>query len=387
MKVYLIVILKLISYLTITFASNQWPNHDISTLRLLQIVHRHGDRTPVDFAPNDPFKNAIHWREGIGELTTKGKNRMYKLGQYIRKAYDSYLGQNYSPQEVYARSSITQRCVESVSYLLSGVYPPNLKEWQWNNESDVDLSHLLQSFSVETFRPKFEDLVLNQEKYCPIVDIEKEKIYNSERVKKFLEEHKDLYKNLSKVVGHEIDISTGRALHGTLEIEAMDFDYYWSHAWTKEEQKKIIDQLYHSHRMSYRIDWDSPIIKRLRAGGLVNELNKNFQKVLDNQNDKKLYVYSTHDTQVAALMHALNIFNDNMPPFGATLLFELHQNLNSVNNDYFVKLYYHNETLTGIPHKIPFTDCQNLIECPVLKFFESTKYLIYNDFDKECNDL
>jgi hypothetical protein len=65
----------------------------------------------------------------------------------------------------------------------------------------------------------------------------------------------------------------------------------------------------------------------------------------------------------------------------------LHQNLNSVNNDYFVKLYYHNETLTGIPHKIPFTDCQNLIECPVLKFFESTKYLIYNDFDKECNDL
>jgi hypothetical protein len=56
--------------------------------------------------------------------------------------------------------------------------------------------------------------------------------------------------------------------------------------------------------MSYRIDWDSPIIKLLRAGGLVNELNKNFQKVLDNQNNNKLYVYSTHDTQVAALMHA-----------------------------------------------------------------------------------
>jgi hypothetical protein len=34
-----------------------WPNHDISTLKLLQVVHRHGDRTPVKFYPNDPFKD------------------------------------------------------------------------------------------------------------------------------------------------------------------------------------------------------------------------------------------------------------------------------------------------------------------------------------------
>jgi hypothetical protein len=122
------------------------------------------------------------------------------------------LGQNYSPQEVYARSSITERCVESVCIY----YLTNPKGWQWNNRSDADLGHLLQSFPIDTFRPKFEDLVLNQEKYCPIVDIEKEKIYNSERVKKFAEEFNDLYKNLSKVVGHEMDKSTGRALHGTL---------------------------------------------------------------------------------------------------------------------------------------------------------------------------
>ena len=38
-------------------ASDRWPNHDISTLKLLQIVHRHGERTPLSFTPNDPFKN------------------------------------------------------------------------------------------------------------------------------------------------------------------------------------------------------------------------------------------------------------------------------------------------------------------------------------------
>ncbi len=108
-----------------------WPNHDISTLKLLQVVHRHGDRTPTELFPNDPFKNVSkYWYEGIGELTTRGKYRMYKLGQFVRNQYNEYLGHNYSPREVYARSSAQGRCLESLSCLLAGAYPPNSKQWQ-----------------------------------------------------------------------------------------------------------------------------------------------------------------------------------------------------------------------------------------------------------------
>ncbi len=110
----LLVILNLIA---LSCGSTEWPNHDISTLKFLQIVQRHGDRTSLDFVPNDPFKDISYWREGIGQLTTKGKYRMYKLGQNIRKEY-----------EVYARSSISSQCIESVSCLLSGAYPPKSKE-------------------------------------------------------------------------------------------------------------------------------------------------------------------------------------------------------------------------------------------------------------------
>ena len=152
----------IVTFIGLITAENQWPNHDISTLKLLQIVHRHGDRTPVEFAPNDPFSSDKYWPEGLGQLTTKGKYRMYKRGQFIRQAYNDYLGDSYSPRDVYVRSSISDRCIESVSCLLSGAYPPKKKDRQWNSGSDASLGQLWQPFPIYTFMPRNEDLVLNE---------------------------------------------------------------------------------------------------------------------------------------------------------------------------------------------------------------------------------
>ena len=142
-------------------ASYRWPNHDISTLKLLQIVHRHGEKAPQWFTPNDPFKNESFWTEGIGQLTIKGKYRMYELGQFIRQEYHSYLGDNYSASEVYARSSITDRCIESTSVLLSGAYPPIPKAWQWSQGSNATLGNVWQPILIQTFTPKSDDIVCN----------------------------------------------------------------------------------------------------------------------------------------------------------------------------------------------------------------------------------
>lgn len=55
-----------------------WPQHDISTLRLLQIVHTHGDRTPSNFVHNDPYADLVtFWRQGVGQLTKNGLITFY----------------------------------------------------------------------------------------------------------------------------------------------------------------------------------------------------------------------------------------------------------------------------------------------------------------------
>jgi hypothetical protein len=87
--------------------------------------------------------------------------------------------------------------------------------------------------------PKHEDIVLKQEKYCHIVD--RNRIYKSFESKKSLENYRELFANLSEVVGYKDDsIRKARRLHTTLRIE-MERDLYWNHVWTKKEEEDIIE--------------------------------------------------------------------------------------------------------------------------------------------------
>jgi hypothetical protein len=106
---------------------------------------------------------------------------------------------------------------------------------------------------------------------------------------------------------------------------------------------------------------------------------------IDGKTDEelKLFLYSTHDSMLAVLMHALNVYNNELIPFSASLLFELHQN--EINSNYFVRIYYYNETLTDkSPHLLSLPNCDYLTDCPLDKFFSLTKELIPEDWDKEC---
>ncbi|CAG2106485.1 unnamed protein product, partial [Medioppia subpectinata] len=419
-----------------TNASKRWPNHDISTLKLLQLVHRHAERPPLYFPPNDPYKDSKYWHEGGGELALKGKYRMYKLGEFIRQdkywhegggelalkgkyrmyklgefirqEYNDYLGDKYSPREVFDRSSVTDRCIESTSSLLAGAYPPKTQDWIWDIGGDANTSSLLagayppktqdwiwdiggdaklahswQPIPIQTFIPHENDLVCNEDKHCPLVDRERAKIFERPELKNFTESQKEVYKKASEASGQSIkSIQSASDLWDVLQIEFAR-NYFWNKTWTQEEEKKMIDDLYLSREMQFRYNWDSPAIRRLRGGGLASQLIHNNREEVANQNNRKLYVYSTHDTTVAAVINALNLSNRDMPPFGATLLFELHQN--SKTNEYFVRTFYQNETTIneGIPHALSWGDCQSLTDCPFDKYIESTKHLLYTDFDKE----
>lgn len=48
---------------------------------------------------------------------------MYKLGQYIRKRYDKFLGE-YTPDSVYAKATNFKRTKATLQLLLAAMYPP-----------------------------------------------------------------------------------------------------------------------------------------------------------------------------------------------------------------------------------------------------------------------
>ena len=114
------------------------------------------------------------------------------------------------------------------------------------------LSQLWQPIPIEAHIPKKNDIVLRKDKSCYATYMEKEALYRSQEVQDFLRNKTELFEYLSPIVGHTVDsIKKANNLHTTFEIE-MSRGHYWSHVWTKDEQKDIVEQLKDIHKFAYR---------------------------------------------------------------------------------------------------------------------------------------
>jgi lysosomal acid phosphatase len=270
---------------------------------------------------------------------------------------------------------------------LAGSYPPKNKQWQWNNGSDAELGLLWQPFPIETFMPKINDSLLDVDKECPNADKELKKIFSSEKVINILNANKLFLDNLTHFVGQEVNtLKLANRLYEDLLIE-YNRGYKWSDMkiWSEDYEKVVFEKLLPLAKFLWAVEWDNKLIERTRAGNLINELVNNMKNKIDGKTDEELnlFLYSTHDTMLAVLMDALNVYNNELIPFSASLLFELHENTS--NNNYFVRIYYYNETLTDkSPHLLSLPNCDYLTDCPLDKFFSLTKELIPEDWDKEC---
>nr|CAD7437444.1 unnamed protein product [Timema bartmani] len=135
---------------------------------------RHGDRTPLETYPNDPYNAVdIYWPEGLGQLTEQqyaigqyllsrytrwvgssntslvnisaacipgvvcllqvGREQQYVLGQHLRSRYSDLLPEVYSYKDLYVKSEDSDRCVMSAECNLFALYPPLYNTSSGNN--------------------------------------------------------------------------------------------------------------------------------------------------------------------------------------------------------------------------------------------------------------
>ena len=59
------------------------------------------------------------------------------------------------------------------------------------------------------------------------------------------------------------------------------------------------------------------------------------------KNDKRLIILSAHDTTITMMLSALNLPQNEAPPFASTLIFELWK----IDSKLFVKLLYNDKVL------------------------------------------
>ena len=96
-------------------------NADDDALTLVQVIHRHGARTPIVYS-----NISLICPTGCGMLNWEGKQMLVAQGKYLRQRYNGsalFPSAWYNPRVVTSRSTNILRTLQSAAGLLQGLFP------------------------------------------------------------------------------------------------------------------------------------------------------------------------------------------------------------------------------------------------------------------------
>lgn len=343
-----------------------------SELKLINVVFRHGDRTPDnngrEMFPNDPYINYSFYPTGLGQLTAEGKKHEYRLGKFLRTRYNDFLGSLYTPNLVVARSSDFERTKMSLQLVLASLFPPKYLQ-RWNpalNWQPIPMS----------YTPRIDDNIILADE-CPQFLAEYDRILSSPEGQAKIGQFKELMGNLTKLTGKEIKtVEDLYFLYQTfiaesslgLPLPEWAYDYF------------PYGQLFDGIVASYKLNNFTPLIRRLNAGPMIRTMTDN---MIAAQNPTvapktKIYLYSAHETNIAGMLHALGVYKPHVPEYSSAVIMELQQ----IEQEYYVKLVYY-QGIPPIIKDLTIPGCDTL--CPFDQFLDLMEDLIPSDEEMICD--
>lgn len=362
-----------------------------SKLKLVQIVHRHGDRTPYVFYPNDQYKNLSYWPDGEGQLNIKGKQRMYELGLRLRKDYSDFIGNPCNPREILIRSSASDRCIESASALISALCPPTGR-WIWCNDATCNsITKYWQPISIQTVE-KAKDKLLNPFADCKVGDEAVTEIVKSKEVQDYLKENKEFVDKVGEVTGSKKRFGETTTLWELMDIadtimvereNGKDLTQFQKQFGKFESD--VFEKLDEISLKAFKWEYSTKTVQRLRAGPLLGKLLYNIKNFQDGNEPRKLFFYSTHDSMLVAVLQALGIYNGKPPSYGEGIIFELHQTNLIPEYNLNITFIGHSDNEKVIYKQLKLPNCTSSL-CTLQEFNSSISEFIPKDWDEECGN-
>ncbi|KAK6629954.1 hypothetical protein RUM43_003775 [Polyplax serrata] len=337
-------------------------DEDNGELCFVTLVYRHGDRAPVAPYPTDPYKNPTCWPNGWAQLTKLGKLQHLELGRWLRNRYWNFISNRYNVSDIYVRSTDVDRTLMSAYCCLAGLY----ECW---SQGETDFLPW-QPIPVHTI-PVHMDSVLAGYKNCQVYNDLFQELLETSEVSAFNDCYRDVYSSLSEKSGLSIKSAKDCVfLYSTLNIENMHGFQLpsWTRDFFPEPLKKISE-------FAFRLPCYTTPLKRFKCGPLLKDIIQHMEDKIGGNLTEKIWMYSAHDTTLANLMQCLDVYDGVIPPYTATVIFELLR----AHVEYYVMISYKTPTTFRIL-RIP--DCERI--CP----FESFKLIINSvlpaDWEKEC---
>lgn len=348
-------------------------------LKLIQVLFRHGARTPlksipdvleaqwspelleapahtkIDYmvtdlegGPRPPAPVEDSYRAKIltggtypGQLTTIGMQQLYDLGVRLRKKYiqeEPFLTPTFNPKEVYIRSTNIVRTIESAKCLVAGLF---------QQEQAGVVSILTDKAEKEVLYPNYHGCKLlkmlignrwAESSTLPDIAADLQNIQEDLGV--------DAQQRLDFILIR--DDMVARETHGLPLPTVLE-------QWRSTIEQRAVDMIYHIYEPSKRQNL------QMCVGPLLNMLVTNMEDKIQSspsKQDRKLFLYSVHDTTLMPCLMALGVFDMKWPPYAADITLELYQHRQT--NQHYVKVSYIDQD-----QKIP--GCSD-IYCPIDEF-------------------
>ncbi|CAJ0605960.1 unnamed protein product [Cylicocyclus nassatus] len=364
---------------------------DNMTLALVQVIWRHGDRSPTLTHPSDPIQEN-DWKfggGGWGQLSPIGMKQHFNFGKQLRKRYvdTGFLSKTYNSKEIYVRSTDYNRTIISSMSNLLGMYT-------YNNTASVkgtdypDVQGWPAGFipiAVHTVEHDTDHLLIPHAP-CHRMSWLFEMLRNqSDEVREYLgrEDVKGIFANVTAKAGGVYDEKNIWEVRDVWKIEQVHYperlkkvDWYSEKLYNKlaeiSDKISLFDNgIYERGPVSINGLDVGLELQKIRGGSLINDLNKRMYMKYDCLNRQheaqcrwiknlKYLIYSAHDTTVFAFLNVMGIQSEvakgEYPDYTAAAFVELYTNAGG--EPYFKILYRpsdKNETIYSVTHFVP--DC------------------------------
>ncbi|KAJ3026701.1 UNVERIFIED_CONTAM: hypothetical protein HDU68_005202 [Siphonaria sp. JEL0065] len=314
-----------------------------------------------------------------GQLTDKGKNTLVALGNSIREEYTDalsflpqFLTPHFNKHNIYVRSTGYVRTIESVQYLLGGLFPFQTRELGPSSEITIHVK-ADENMYIDMKCEKLMNLVKPFRKAVE----ERHSAVTTKLMQKFVDAFPE---DAKKKDIEEIVLSTPG------EFQTTEKKKEEAGNTGKRFDIREIDTFYDTFKAMKAADVPFPkgvdgtsitdkdmdllgkvfmegFLGGLFIGDLLEVMHTRVQKPLNDPYGIKLGLFSGHDTTIGPLLVGLGLFRGELrawPKFGAHVTFELFEQQQqaiavSTNDrkefEHFVRVRYN-----GVPQKLDF--CQ-----------------------------